>query len=41
MSPIKEPCYFSDEIRPENFAPELQAAARRGVEDVERYSAVR
>jgi hypothetical protein len=25
MSPIKEPCYFSSEIRPENFAPDLQA----------------
>ncbi len=25
MSPIKEPCYFSSEIRPENFDPELQA----------------
>lgn len=25
MSPIKEPCYFSSEIRPENFVPDLQA----------------
>src|SRR5256885_16068929 len=24
MSPIKEPCYFSDEIRPEHLAAELQ-----------------
>lgn len=25
MSPIKEPCYFSSEIRPQNFEPDLQA----------------
>ena len=25
MSPMKEPCYFSSEIRPENFAPDFQA----------------
>lgn len=24
MSPLKEPCYFSAEIRPENFAPHLR-----------------
>ena len=29
MSPIKEPCYFSLEARPENFVPRLQAKATK------------
>jgi hypothetical protein len=35
MSPIKEPCYFSDEIRPENLAPEIRGDSR----DVDEYLA--
>jgi hypothetical protein len=29
MSPIKEPCYFSEEIRPENLAPEIRGDPRK------------
>jgi hypothetical protein len=34
MSPIKEPCYFSEEIRPENFADEI-----RGPSTIDEYLA--
>jgi hypothetical protein len=37
MSPIKEPCYFASEVRPENFDAEFQAQARRGVLDTQTY----
>src|SRR5882762_10194104 len=33
MSPIKEPCYFSSETRPENMGPEFQEQALRGIRD--------
>jgi hypothetical protein len=33
MSPIKEPCYFSFEVRPENFAPEQRVRALRVIEE--------
>jgi Sulfotransferase family len=39
MSPLKEPSYFSLEVRPENFAPSLQAQARDNEEAVRRYLA--
>jgi hypothetical protein len=37
MSPLKEPCYFAFEVRPENFGPDSQLRARQAVEDVRRY----
>jgi hypothetical protein len=37
MSPMKEPCYFSYEVRPENFEISRQAEARRVVADVREY----
>lgn len=38
MSPLKEPCYFSSEIRPENFAPELQERMREQLRSTKRYT---
>jgi hypothetical protein len=37
MSPIKEPCYFASEVRPENFDVEFKVHAQRGVVDTQRY----
>jgi len=37
MSPMKEPCYFSSEVRPENFAVSLRAQAARLEKDVREY----
>jgi hypothetical protein len=37
MSPIKEPCHFSTETRPENFEAGLRAHAIRIEEDVRKY----
>jgi hypothetical protein len=37
MSPLKEPAYFSMEVRPENFEASRQAQVRKGVEDVRKY----
>lgn len=34
MSPVKEPCHFSQETRVENYAPELQAKLRRTTDDL-------
>jgi len=39
MSPIKEPCYFASEIRPENFSEALQPMVRRGLKDLDAYLA--
>jgi hypothetical protein len=39
MSPIKEPCYFASEIRPENFGSELQPRARREQQVLREYFA--
>ena len=38
MSPLKEPCYFSSEIRPENFAPELQERMREQLRSTKQYT---
>jgi hypothetical protein len=38
MSPLKEPCYFSSDIRPENFAPELQDQARDLLQRTREYT---
>ena len=37
MSPLKEPNYFADEIRPENFHPSLRLVAERGVASMRSY----
>jgi hypothetical protein len=37
MSPMKEPCYFSFDARPENFAAGLRAQAARLEKDVREY----
>jgi hypothetical protein len=37
MSPLKEPCYFSSETRPENMGPEFQEPAHRGILDTREY----
>jgi hypothetical protein len=37
MSPLKEPCYFSSEIRPENFHPSLQPQMRASLQSLRRY----
>ena len=34
MSPVKEPCYFSVEARPENFSPQYQTMIRQKMADV-------
>ena len=38
MSPMKEPCYFSSEIRPENFASEFQARMQEQVKTSRDYA---
>ena len=37
MSPLKEPCFFSSEIRPEHFHPSLRGQAERMAADTRRY----
>jgi hypothetical protein len=37
MSPLKEPCYFSREIRLENFHPSLQPQMRASLQSLRRY----
>lgn len=37
MSPLKEPCFFSNEIRIENFSEELQPAARASAQSLSTY----
>jgi len=37
MSPLKEPCFFSSEVRPERFCRELEAVARSNAEDMRGY----
>ncbi len=37
MSPIKEPCYFASEVRPENFAPQMQPLVERDMRQVREY----
>src|ERR1700741_136684 len=37
MSPLKEPCYFSEEIRPENFHPSLQKQVQTGISSLRKY----
>lgn len=39
MSPIKEPCYFSFEVRPENFEAALRSHAERLVSETHKYFA--
>jgi hypothetical protein len=37
MSPIKEPCYFASEFRPENCAEGIQPAVERNQRDLRKY----
>jgi hypothetical protein len=37
MSPIKEPCYFASEIRPENFSDEYQDQVRSDLQSLRKY----
>jgi len=37
MSPIKEPCHFSSEIRPENFSDEIRAGAEAAFREQQQY----
>lgn len=37
MSPIKEPCHFSTEIRPENFSDEMRAGAEAAFREQREY----
>ena len=37
MSPLKEPCYFASEVRPENFEADSQLRALQAVEDVRHF----
>jgi Sulfotransferase family len=37
MSPLKEPTYFSLELRPEGFEASAQSEVRRSIEEVRRY----
>jgi hypothetical protein len=39
MSPVKEPCYFAAEIRPENFAEEYQPRISHETQELQRYLA--
>src|ERR1700712_5644177 len=34
MSPVKEPCHFAQEMRPENYAPELRVQLQRAMDDL-------
>ncbi|HEX2919376.1 MAG TPA: hypothetical protein VHN81_12720, partial [Edaphobacter sp.] len=37
MSPLKEPCFFSSEVRPERFCKELQEAAEANAASLRSY----
>ncbi len=37
ISPVKEPCYFASEIRPENFSEEHAPRIRREAQDLREY----
>lgn len=37
MSPLKEPCFFSDEVRIENFSEELKPAANAAAQSLSTY----
>jgi len=37
MSPVKEPCYFASEIRPENFSAEHEPRIRREAQELRQY----
>jgi len=37
MCPIKEPCYFASEFRPENCSAEMKPAVERGQRDLRKY----
>ena len=37
MSPLKEPTYFSLELRPENFEQKTRARVEQSIEEVRRY----
>jgi len=37
MSPLKEPCYFASEVRPENFEPDSQERAREAARDLRSF----
>jgi hypothetical protein len=37
MSPLKEPCFFSSEVRPERFCKELQEAAKANAASLRSY----
>ena len=37
MSPIKEPCYFASELRPENFSEELQPWIKQEMQSLKEY----
>jgi hypothetical protein len=37
MSPLKEPCFFSSEVRPEKFCKDLQSVARANAESLSTY----
>jgi hypothetical protein len=37
MSPVKEPCHFASEIRPENFCDELQPRVTRDLKELQEY----
>jgi hypothetical protein len=39
MSPIKEPCHFASEVRPENFCAELQPRIARELQELQHYLA--
>lgn len=39
MSPLKEPCYFSSEIRVDNFVEELQPSIRKAADSLREYLA--
>ena len=39
MSPLKEPCYFSSELRPENYTEELQPWITREIQALQQYLA--
>jgi hypothetical protein len=39
MSPVKEPCYFASEIRPENFEQEYQPRVNRDAQALQQYLA--
>ena len=37
LSPVKEPCYFASEVRPEHFSQEFASTAERGGRQLRTY----